>query len=661
MFDIQENLKKLPDKPGVYLHKDKLGQVIYVGKAVSLKNRVRQYFQSSRNMDPKVRAMVSNIEEFEYITTSTEMEALILENNLIKKYMPRYNVLLRDDKTYPYIKITANEAYPRILKTRKIYHDGSRYFGPYTDAAAVTQLLDLLNGIFALKRCPAQKFPAGFKPCLNYHIRQCRGICTGLVPREEYREAIGQVVELLNGKSKKVLDYLNQKMTEAAEAMNFETAAEYRDHIAAVNAITEKQRVVLLSAGDMDVVLGAKGESGAHVVLFFVRQGRLSGRESYHLQAMEEDDLNEVVSAFIKQYYSDDAMIPKEILTENEPADKELLEAWLTKTRGSTVKITIPQRGDKKALLDLAKRDVIEMMKTLDEKAGNLREKNAVIRIALEELTGGAPSAGSQPAGVSSDKATPVSETANPPAGQTGRDWRVEAYDISNTNGVDSVGAMVVFEGSAPMRRDYRRFKIRTVEGPNDFGSLQEVLYRRFKRGQQGDGRFRIMPDLLLVDGGKPQVTAAEQVMRAMKIDIPVAGMVKDDKHRTRGLIFREQELGLKENPILYRYISSIQEEVHRFAIEYHQGLRKKSLQRSALDAVEGIGEKRRNALLTHFGSIDRIKEATLEELQKAPGMTRPAAEKIIAWATAGQAVSGPDEEEPRDPDGQTPDPDETI
>jgi excinuclease ABC subunit C len=608
MFDIQENLKKLPDKPGVYLHKDKLGQVIYVGKAVSLKNRVRQYFQSSRNMDPKVRAMVSHIEEFEYITTNTEMEALILENNLIKKYMPQYNVLLRDDKTYPYIKITTNEAYPRILKTRKIYHDGCKYFGPYTDVTAVNQLIELLNGIFALKRCSAQKFPTGFKPCLNYHINQCKGICTGLVPKEEYMEAIDQVVELLNGKNKKVLDYLTAKMTEEAEAMNFEKAAEYRDYITAVNAIAEKQRVVLLTAGDMDVILGAKGEKDAHVILFFVRQGRLSGRESYHLQAMEEDKLSEVVSAFIKQYYSDTTTIPKEILVESALADADLMEEWLAGLRGSMVKITVPQKGDKKALLDMAKRDVIEMMKTLDERASNLREKNAAINTALEKFIGKASN------------------------GQ----WRVESYDISNTNGVDSVGAMVVFEGSSPVRKDYRRFKIRTVEGPNDFGSMQEVLYRRFKRGLQGDQSFGKMPDLILMDGGKPQVSAAEQVLSAMKVDIPVAGMVKDDKHRTRGLIYRDQELDLKNDPVLYRYAAAIQEEVHRFAIDYHRGLRNKSIQRSALDTIEGIGEKRRNALLTHFGSIDRIREATMEELCQAPGMTKPAAEKVLEWAADG-------------------------
>lgn len=623
MFDIQENLKKLPDKPGVYLHKDKLGQVIYVGKAVSLKNRVRQYFQSSRNMDPKVRAMVSHIEEFEYITTSTEMEALILENNLIKKYMPQYNVLLRDDKTYPYIKITTNEAYPRILKTRKIYHDGCKYFGPYTDATAVNQLIDLLNSIFALKRCSAQKFPGGFKPCLNFHIHQCKGICTGSVSKEEYMEAIDQVIELLNGKNKKVLDFLNQKMAEEAEAMNFEKAAEYRDYIAAVNAISEKQRVVLLTAGDMDVILGAKGESDAHVILFFVRQGRLSGRESYHLQAMEEDDMKEVVSAFIKQYYSENTMIPKEILVEGELAETKLIEDWLTEIRGSLVKITVPQKGDKRALLDMAKRDVIEMMKTLDERASNIREKNAAINMALEGVI----------TGLSTKKQEAGTESTNAGMADKREGWRVEAYDISNTNGVDSVGAMVVFEGSSPIRKDYRRFKIRTVEGPNDFGSLQEVLYRRFKRGLQGDQSFAKLPDILFIDGGKPQVSAAEQVMKAMKLEIPVAGMVKDDKHRTRGLLYQEKELELKENPVLFRYVASIQEEVHRFAIDYHRGLRKKSLQRSALDTIEGIGEKRRNALLSHFGSIDRIRAATLEELCQVQGITKPTAKKVMEWA----------------------------
>lgn len=612
MFDIKENLKLLPDKPGVYLHKDKLGQVIYVGKAVSLKNRVRQYFQSSRNQDAKVRAMVSHIEEFEYITTNTEMEALILENNLIKKYMPKYNVLLRDDKTYPYIKVTTNEGYPRLVKTRRILHDGAKYFGPYTDVYAVKQIIDLLNNIYLLKRCTAQKFPYNYKPCLNYHIEQCQGICTGKVSEEEYRRSIDQVVDFLQGKNTNLLDFLQKKMAEEAEAMNYEKAAEYRDYIAAVNAISEKQRVVLLTAGDMDIILAAKGSTGAHVILFFVRQGRLSGRESFHLQAMAEDAEKDVVSAFIHQYYAGISMIPKEILVEERTEDAELTEEWLSRIRGSSVKILAPQKGDKKALLDLAKRDVVEVTKTLDERAKSQREKALAISTALENF-------------IQPDKPIQINSDSN--------GWRIEAYDISNTYGVDSVGVMVVFEGSNPIRKDYRRFKIRTVEGPNDYGSLQEVLYRRFKRAQQGDQGFSKMPDLLLMDGGKAQVSAVMQVLQALKIDIPVAGMVKDDRHRTRGLVCQDRELDLKTEPLLFKYIAAIQEEVHRFAIDYHRGLRSKSLQRSALDEIEGIGEKRRNLLLTYFGSIDKIKEASIEELLQVPGITKLVAEKVVEWS----------------------------
>lgn len=609
MFDIRENLKKLPDKPGVYLHKDKLGQVIYVGKAVSLKNRVRQYFQSSKSLDPKVRAMVANIEEFEYITTNTEMEALILENNLIKKYMPKYNVLLRDDKTFPYIKVTTNELYPRLIKTRKIYNDGCKYFGPYTDVNAVNQIIDLVNNIYSLKRCSAQRFPSGFKPCLNYHINKCRGICTGQVSDTQYTTAIAEAIEFLNGKNKKVLAYLNKKMSEEAEYMNFEKAAEYRDYIAAVNAITEKQRVVLLTAGDIDVILGAKGQTEAHIIVFYIRQGRLSGRESYHLQVMNEDEEKEVVSAFIKQYYTETSMIPREIIVETELPDNNLTEKWLSEMRGSQVKISVPQRGDKKAFLDMAKRDVIEMSKTLDERANNSRERANAISIALDDFIG-----------------EKISVTDS-------KSWRIEAYDISNTNGVDTVGVMVVFEGNNPIRKDYRRFKIKTIEGPNDYGSLQEVIYRRFKRGLEDDPGFSKMPDLLLIDGGRAQVSVVCQVLKAVKLDIPVAGMVKDEKHRTRGLIYEDKELELKSSPILYKYIAGIQEEVHRFAIDYHRGLRNKSLQKSALDVIEGIGEKRRNALLAHFGSIDKIKEASIVELCQVQGITKLAAENIRAWA----------------------------
>jgi excinuclease ABC subunit C len=542
------------------------------------------------------------------------MEALILENNLIKKYMPKYNILLRDDKTYPYIKVTTNEEFPRLIKTRKIYNDGAKYFGPYTDVGAVNQIIELLNDIYSLKRCSTQKFPKDFKPCLNYHINQCRGICDGYVDKDKYNEDIQQVINFLNGKNKKLIEYLNEKMLEESEALNFEKAAEYRDYIAAVDAIAEKQRVVLLTAGDMDVILAAKGHTGAHIIMFFIRNGRLNGRESFHLQAMAEHEEKEVVSGFIKQYYTHHSMIPKEIIVEKELPDYELTEKWLSMMRGSKVKILVPQKGDKKALLDLAKHDVIEMTKTLDDKARRHMERTDAINAALEQFFG----KGSEEL---------VKAPGNP------KSWRIEAYDISNTGGVDSVGAMVVFEGSRPVKKDYRRFRIKTIEGPNDYGSLQEVLYRRFKRWEKGDKGFAKIPDLILMDGGKGQVSAAAQVLKAMKIDIPIAGMVKDDKHRTRALLYENKEIDLKMNPVLYKYIASIQEEVHRFAIEYHRGVRNRKLQRSVLDEIEGVGEKRKNALLAHFGSIEKIKEADIEELCAVPGMTEPVAKNIMEWS----------------------------
>lgn len=613
MFDIQENLKKLPDKPGVYLHKDKLGQIIYVGKALSLKNRVRQYFQSPKNMPPKVRAMVSHIEEFEYITTNTEMEALILENNLIKKYMPQYNVLLRDDKTFPYIKVTVKEDFPRILKTRKVIRDGAKYFGPYTDAGAVNQIIDLLNDVYALKRCSSQQFPPGFKPCLNYHIHQCRGVCSGGITQQEYGQEIEEVIAFLNGKNKQILDHLSEQMGEASAELNFEKAAAYRDYIAAIKAISEKQRVVLLSSGDMDIILAARGKVDAHIIVFFIRQGKLSGRESYHLQAMEEDSPAEVVSAFISQHYTQEALIPKEIMLETELPGSELIEEWLSGMRGSTVKLIVPQKGDKKALLDLVKKDVVEMSKSLDEKADNQRKRREEMADAFGQLM----------AEFGSDALY----------GPGKKSWRVEAYDISNTSGVDSVGGMVVFQDGVPLRKNYRRFKIRTIEGADDYGSLQEVLYRRLKRGVAGDPGFSPLPDVLLMDGGKGQVSAVNQVVQAMKLPLPVIGMVKDDKHRTRGLICGDREVDLRQYPALWKYIGTIQEEVHRFSIDYHRGLRGKSVQKSLLDEIPGIGEKRRNALLAHFGSIDKIKQASVEDLCQVPGLHRPAAEKVREWA----------------------------
>lgn len=612
MFDIQENLKRLPDSPGVYIHKDKLGQVIYVGKAVSLKNRVRQYFQSSRHMDPKVRSMVSQIEEFEYITTGSEMEALILECNLIKKYSPKYNVLLRDDKTYPYIKVTMEEDYPRLLKTRQVKKDGSKYFGPYSDAGAVNQIVDLLNQVYALKKCSARVFPKGFRPCLNYHINQCDGICQGNVSKEEYRRKVEHAIEFLRGKSKGIFRYLEDEMREASEKLDFERAAEYRDYILAAKALSEKQRVVLQDTKAVDLVLVARGTRQRHVVLFFVREGKLSGRETYDLQSMEEDSSEEIIAAFLKQHYSQSINLPREILLEKQPEEKALLEEYLSEIAGHQVRLLAPQKGEKRALLELAKKDVVEMVKTIDQRAEARKERAQSLGKEIHDV---------------------LRQMGYEEESYNGRDYRVEAYDISNTNGVDTVGAMVVFEGLRPDKKSYRRFKIRSVEGQDDYGSMQEVLFRRFRRALEGDEGFCVYPDLILIDGGKGHVNAALEIIGAMDLDLAVAGMAKDDHHRTRALVFWKEgsmrELLLKAHPLLYKYMGTVQEEVHRFAIEYHRGLRGKRMLTSVLDEIEGIGPAKRNALLDHFGSVDRIKQATPEELREVKGITESLAEKI--------------------------------
>lgn len=612
MFDIQENLKKLPDTPGVYLHKDKLGQVIYVGKAVSLKNRVRQYFQSSRNMDPKVRAMVSQIEEFEYITTGSEMEALILECNLIKKYMPKYNVLLRDDKTYPYIKVTMEEDFPRLLKTRQITKDGSKYFGPYSDAGAVNQIVELLNQVYALKKCSARAFPKGFRPCLNYHIDQCDGICQGKISREDYRRKVEQAADFLKGRTKTILRHLEEEMNQASEALNFERAAECRDYIIAAKALSEKQRVVLQDKKDVDLILVARGQKQRYVVLFFVRDGKLSGRETYDLQSMEEDSTEDIIAAFIKQHYSRSISLPKEIILERQPEEKTLIEEYLSGIAGYQVHLLAPMKGEKKAVLELAKKDIVEMVKTIDQRAEARKERQQSLGREMFDI---------------------LLKMGYEEGGYGGREYRVEAYDISNTNGIDTVGAMVVFEGLKPEKKAYRRFKIRSVEGPNDYGSMQEVLLRRFKRALEGDEGFSIYPDLLLIDGGKGHVSAALEIIRGLDLDLPVAGMAKDDHHRTRALIFQKgdeiEEIILKDHPLLYKYMGTVQEEVHRFAIEYHRGLRGKRMLTSVLDEIEGIGPAKRNALLEHFGSVDAIKTASKEQLREVKGITEKLAEKI--------------------------------
>lgn len=677
MFDIRENLKKLPDKPGVYLHKDALGHVIYVGKAVSLKNRVRQYFQSQTNMTPKVRSMVAHIEEFEYITTDSEMEALILECNLIKKYMPKYNVLLRDDKTYPYIKVTVREEYPRIMKTRRIVDDGAKYFGPYSDAGAVNEIIDMLNEIYVLKRCSAKAFPAGFRPCLNYHIGQCRGICTGGVSKAEYHDAINEVMEFLKGHNKKLLDSLTDKMMKASDSLNFEKAAEYRDRINAVKAITEKQKVVLGAANDMDMILTAKSSSGYHIILFFVRNGKLSGRESFHMDdagltgmkdadcgagegavageasagagaeyahvggegAAAAEERGTLIAEFMKQYYTRDMLIPKEIAVEYESADGPLLEEWLSAMRGSKVKLFSPQKGDKRALLEMARRDVVEMMKVLDDRAAAKWERESAVSVELDKIFGEKRRRLKMLEAV---RAARDAGEKGAPAGEEKCSWRIESYDISNISGVDSVGGMVVFENGRPQRKSYRKFKIRTVDGPDDYSSMQEVIYRRFRRAQKGDAGFARMPDIIFVDGGLGHVHAVQEVLDAMDLHILVAGMVKDDRHRTRGLIVDEREIDLKERPALFRYVTTIQDEVHRFSIDYHHGIRNKSMQKSVLDDAPGIGVKRKKALLARFGSIENIRKADVSELADTEGMTMRAAESLKLYlADKGNSKKG--------------------
>ena len=610
MFDIKENLKKLPDSPGVYIHKDRLGEVIYVGKAVSLRNRVRQYFQSQKNMDSKVSAMVSHIAEFEYITTATEMEALILECNLIKRYSPKYNILLRDDKTYPYIKITMKEDYPRILKTRRVENDGARYFGPYSDAGAVNRIVDLMGEIYRLKKCSAQRFPKGFRPCLNYYIEQCRGICTGYVSKDEYRETVNKVAEFLGGSTKSLVNEMKAKLEAAAEQLDFETAAKYRDNIMALEAINEKQRVVLRSDKDMDIILTLKGREDSFIVVFYVRDGKLSGRENFEMHTEGEESSGEMISSFIKQYYGELTSGPKEILTEEALSDANILSDYLSQLWGRKTSVFMPLKGEKKAILDLARKDVVEMAKTIDDRAEARAEREDSLKKQIDAV---------------------YSCLKNGPHG-----YRVEAYDISDINGVDSVGAMVVFDGSRRLKKDYRRFKVKTVEGPDDYGSMQEVLYRRFKRAQADDAAFNTYPDMLFIDGGKGHVAAANKVLRAMQIDIPAFGMAKDDSHRTKELVYEKDgefsTIQIKDSPLLFKYVGNIQEEVHRFAIDYHRTLRTKNMLTSVLDEIEGIGPVKRNSLLAYFGSVDRIKAAAAEELVKVDGITEKNAQNILKY-----------------------------
>ncbi len=614
MFDFQHQLKILPDKPGVYIMKNSLGEVIYVGKAKVLKNRVRQYFQNSKNHSEKVRAMVKNIAEFEYIVTDSEMEALILECNLIKKYSPRYNIALKDDKFYPFIKITTNEDFPRVYVTRNFAKDGNRYFGPYTNGTAVYEVMGLIKKLFPLRTCKKAIVEGGepTRACLNYHINLCKAPCAGYISKAEYWEMIDEIINILNGTDTSIIKKLKLEMEKAAEELEFEKAAKIRDRILAIELISEKQKMFTVKEGDEDFIDLYTDEKDGCAQVFFVREGKVTGREHFMIENIGDDPVEEVISSFISSFYGGTAQIPKTIYVPEEIEDQELIEKFLTEKRGSKVWIKVPKKGDKKNLLDMVRNNAKIMLDQFKEKMVEEKELN---KSALTEL-----------ADVLGLDSLPV---------------RIEAYDISNIQGVDSVGTMVVFENGKAKNSDYRRFKIKSVKGPNDYESMREILSRRFSHGleevnkikernlEYSKGKFCIFPDLIMMDGGKGQVNIALEVLKDFGIEIPVCGLVKDHKHRTRGIIFNNEEILIRRGSGLMNLITRVQDEVHRYAITYHRSLRDKRTLHSILEDIPRIGEKRRRNLLMKFGSIDNIKKASMEELLDTPGIDKGAAESI--------------------------------
>ncbi|NGU52699.1 excinuclease ABC subunit UvrC [Clostridium perfringens] len=614
MFDFQHQLKILPDKPGVYIMKNSLGEVIYVGKAKVLKNRVRQYFQNSKNHSEKVRAMVKNIAEFEYIVTDSEMEALILECNLIKKYSPRYNIALKDDKFYPFIKITTNEDFPRVYVTRNFAKDGNRYFGPYTNGTAVYEVMGLIKKLFPLRTCKKAIVEGGepTRACLNYHINLCKAPCAGYVSKAEYWKMIDEIINILNGTDTSIIKNLKLEMEKAAEELEFEKAAKIRDRILAIELISEKQKMFTVKEGDEDFIDLYTDEKDGCAQVFFVREGKVTGREHFMIENISDDPVKEVISSFIASFYGGTAQIPKTIYVPEEIEDQELIEKFLTEKRGSKVWIKVPKKGDKKNLLDMVRNNAKIMLDQFKEKMVEEKELNKSALTELADVLG----LDSLPA-------------------------RIEAYDISNIQGVDSVGTMVVFENGKAKNSDYRRFKIKSVKGPNDYESMREILSRRFSHGleevnkikernlEYSKGKFCIFPDLIMMDGGKGQVNIALEVLKDFGIEIPVCGLVKDDKHRTRGIIFNNEEILIRRGSGLMNLITRVQDEVHRYAITYHRSLRDKRTLHSILEDIPRIGEKRRRNLLMKFGSIDNIKKASMEELLDTPGIDKRAAKSI--------------------------------
>ena len=631
MFVIEEELSKLPTSPGVYMHKDSLGEVIYVGKAVNLRNRVRSYFRKTSQADPKVRALVSNIAEFEYITCATEMEALVLECNLIKKFMPKYNILLKDGKSYPYIEITAAEKWPRVIRTRELKRDGNRYFGPYTDGTAVWRILKMIDELYPLKKCRQQEFRPGVRPCLNYFIGKCPGICIGEADEEEYAGMISEITDVLGGHDAAMIARLEKKMMVASENLEYEEAAKYRDYIKSLRTLGETQRASMVRDRDIDILIPVITERSSVIAQYKVRDGKMIGREITYIKdgpAGNADNAGEVLSSFIKQYYPSVSVLPREIILPLHIEDESLIEGFLNTVNAANAegktdvmhktRIVIPERGDKKALLKMASEDSIELSRSLDERAEREQERKDALRNEISSVIEYASMINGQ---------APVLI----PEGDD-REYRIEAYDISNFNGLDTVGAMVVYEGRKPVRSDYRKFKVRTAEG-DDYGSLREVIYRRLKRARKGDEGFSTYPDIMFIDGGLGQVHAVKAVVDAFRIAIPVVGLAKDDAHRTRAIVFDDgREIELKGNRLLFSYCGNIQEEVHRFAITYMSGVKGKKMIRSVLEDIPGIGPKRRAMLLEKFGSIDAIKRADYDDLMALDGMNSRAAESIIAF-----------------------------
>ena len=616
MFQIEEELKKLPGQPGVYIMHDAKDAIIYVGKAISLKNRVRQYFQSSRDKTAKIRQMVSKIARFEYIVTDSELEALVLECNLIKEHRPRYNTMLKDDKTYPYIKVTASEEYPRILFSRQMKKDKNKYFGPFTSAGAVKDTIELIRKIYRIRAC-SRKLPQDMgkdRPCLYYHIHQCDAPCQGYISQADYQKSVKQAVGFLNGQYEPVMKYLEEKMRTASETMEFEKAIEYRDLLDSVRKVAQKQKITSQSMDDRDIIAMAKDERDAVVQVFFVRDGKLIGREHFHMNLTGSESKAEILNSFVKQFYAGTPFVPHEIWVQEELEDAEVIASFLTARRGQKVRFVVPKMGEKERLVELAEKNA-KMVLSQDKE-----------KIKREELrTIGAMNQIGSWIGLSGIK-------------------RVEAYDISNISGFESVGSMIVYENGRPKRNDYRKFRIRTVQGPNDYASMREVLLRRFSHGLEetkklqaegGDlamGSFTRFPDLLMMDGGRGQVNIALEVLRELQLEIPVCGMVKDDNHRTRGLYYQNVEIPIDRHSEGFQLITRIQDEAHRFAIEYHRSLRGKEQVRSVLDDIKGIGPARRKSLMRTFKTIEAVREASVEELEAAPQMNRAAAEAVYIF-----------------------------